>query len=112
MICSVPHGFGSQPAGRECVYTGPALAARPRRSSNIENAHRPVYAAAPGGVISSAPVTFFNLDATLSPGLDPRSREKIDVRRSQIGIFKSLGTSGGGSGAGERGMGGGQGTCG
>lgn len=72
------------------------------RLSNIENAHRPVYAAAPGGVISSAPVTFFNLDTTLSPGLDSQSREKIDVRRTQIEIFKSLGTIGGGVGGGAR----------
>lgn len=48
----------------------------------------------PGCVISLAPITFFNLDIMLSAGLDSKSGEKIDVRRIQIEIFKSLGTSG------------------
>lgn len=37
--------------------------------------------AAPGCVISLAPITFFNLDIMLSAGLDSKSGEKIDVRR-------------------------------
>lgn len=43
--------------------------------------------AAPGRVISLAPITFFNLDITLSAGLDSKSGEKIDVRRIQIEKF-------------------------
>lgn len=61
--------------------------------------------AAPGCVISLASITSFNLDIMLSAGLDSKSGEKIDARRIQLKIFKSLGTSG--SGGSEGGGGGG-----